>query len=117
MVFQVLNGWSNGWGVCLFVATTQSLVVINYSLLSFKPFILCVYFVAEEISLGMNMEQNQRFINVWRSYCLANIKENELIAISKVGTPLLCFETGFENGNFIQGSSGERWNENVIRID
>lgn len=72
-------------------------VVHNVSLLGFKPYILCAYFIAEDILLEMNMEQRRRFIQVWRSYCLANNKENELIevqlldldAISKVGVKAL----------------------------
>lgn len=69
----------------------------NVSLLRFKPFMLCVYFVVEDILLDMNMDQRKRFIHVWRSYCLANNNENELIevqlldldAISKVSKCLL----------------------------
>ncbi|XP_037024969.1 uncharacterized protein LOC119066543 [Bradysia coprophila] len=53
----------------------------NVSLLNFKPYILCVYYVVDEIFLDMSMDQRKRFIEVWRSYCLANNNENELIEV------------------------------------
>lgn len=51
----------------------------NVSLLNVQPYILCTYFIVEEILLDMNIEQRKRFIHFWRLYCLANNKENELI--------------------------------------
>lgn len=48
------------------------------SLLRFKPYTMCVYFIVEDILLDMNMVQRKRFIKMWRSYCLATYKEKEL---------------------------------------
>lgn len=66
----------------------------HISMLDFKPYIICTYFIVEEILLDYNIEQRIRFLNTWQSYCLANDKENELIEkqildfdmISKVST-------------------------------
>lgn len=96
------------------------------SLLGFKPFILCAYFVAEEILLDMNMEQRKRFIEVWRWYCFANTKEHELIesqlldldAITKVSIVCMKILLFCNQGNsFTKGSRRKRCHENVVRIN
>jgi len=51
----------------------------HISMLDFKPYNICTYFIAEEILLDYNVEQRKRFLKMWQLYCEANDKENELI--------------------------------------
>ncbi|XP_037049366.1 uncharacterized protein LOC119083687 [Bradysia coprophila] len=69
----------------------------NVSLLNIRQFIVCTYLVVEDILLDMKMEQRKRFLQAWRSYCLATSKENELIEIQLLDLDVIV-KTRLESG-------------------
>ncbi|KAJ6639849.1 (+)-T-muurolol synthase ((2E,6E)-farnesyl diphosphate cyclizing), partial [Pseudolycoriella hygida] len=49
------------------------------SLVGCKPFIVCIYFVVEDILLDFNLQQRKSFLAEWKSFIKANAAENELV--------------------------------------